>query len=334
MQDLPVLGVTMGDPAGIGPEVVLKAVNNPEVYRVCIPVIIGDARHLERAAGLLNLDISLRVISEGRWVETKPHEVQVIDLANVPDDLVLGKVQPKAGRAAVEYIECGVRLSERRVTAGIVTAPINKQAVNEAGYPHFSGHTEFIAELTRTKPSDVAMLLASQNVYISHVTTHVPLREVPTLVTQDRVLRVIELTYDTARRLQLTDKPIAVAGLNPHSGEHGLFGDEERLAIEPAIVKAKDAGVPVVGPVPPDTVFLRAARGEFSFVVAMYHDQGHIAAKLLGFEEGVNVTLGLPIIRTSVDHGTAFDIAGKGVADPTSMVRALQLAARMAAFQG
>ncbi len=324
----PVLGISMGDPAGVGPEVVLMAVLNERVQRVCQPLVIGDAGFLHKVSTSLSLPCQVTAVASTQELTAAPGVVPVLDMANVPGDLKLGVVQAAAGRAAVEYIRKGVELALAGETQAIVTAPINKEAVSAAGLPGFTGHTEYIAELTGAQ--EVAMLLASDAVCISHVTTHVSLRQVSELVTTSRVLRVIELTHGMAQKLGRTAKPMAVAGLNPHAGEHGLFGDEEEAAIVPAIAAARQRGIDVVGPVPPDTVFLRAQRGEFAFVVAMYHDQGHIPAKMLGFETGVNVTLGLPIIRTSVDHGTAFDIAGIGSADPTSLIQATVLAAQLA----
>ncbi len=333
----PVLGITMGDPAGVGPEVVLKALVKPDVHRMCHPVIIGDGSVLEQARRALGIDIILRPTELGalgseRWLAAtaadEGSEITFIDLEMLkPGEIKVGELQPKAGRAAVEYIKVATDLALSGSLAGIVTAPINKAAMNMAGFA-YAGHTELLQTLTGAK--DVAMLLYLGRLGISHVTTHVSMGDACRLVTKARVLQVIRLTYAVAVQLDQTDKPLAVAGLNPHSGEGGLFGKEELLEIAPALEQAKNEGINVVGPLPPDTVFLKAHGGTYDFVIAMYHDQGHIPAKLLGFERGVNVTLGLPIVRTSVDHGTAFDIAGKGIADCRSMVEAIKLATRLA----
>lgn len=365
----PVLGITMGDPAGVGPEVALKALARPDIHRLCHPFIIGDLTVLEQTRAALKLDVELRsrAVQElassqlpflegnsgsslegdsGRSSQDGSNRdlegcfagedagtvncrriIDVLDLGNVVTNVRQGEVQAAAGRAAVEYIQTATRLALSGKIAGIVTGPINKAAMNKAGFA-FAGHTELLAELTGAQ--QVAMLLYLGSLGISHVTTHVSLRQACNLITQERVSDVIRLTADVARRLDRMDRPIAVAGLNPHSGEGGLFGQEEIEEIVPAIERAQAEGIEVEGPLPPDTVFLKAGRGDYRFVVAMYHDQGHIPAKLLGFETAVNVTLGLPVVRTSVDHGTAFDIAGQGVADCRSMVEAVKLAARLA----
>lgn len=333
---VPVLGITMGDPAGIGPEIVLKALIEPKVQEICYPVVIGDGSILERVRQNLGLEVELNSISassltSGGWTKESVHDkgqINIIDLATLhPDEIRVGEVQPQAGKAAVEYIKTATHLAMSGLLAGIVTAPINKAAMNLAGHA-YAGHTELLQALT--KAQRVAMLLYLGRLGISHVTTHVSLRDACQLVTKERVLEVLRLTNNVARKLDQVDKPLAVAGLNPHSSEGGLFGNEEKEAILPAIDQARAEGINVVGPLPPDTVFLKAHRGIYDFVIAMYHDQGHIPAKLLGFETGVNVTLGLPIVRTSVDHGTAFDIADKGIADCQSMVQAIKLAARLA----
>jgi len=333
---VPVLGITMGDPAGIGPEVVLKALMEPEVQEICYPVVIGDGSVLERVSQKLGLEVELNSISASSlmsqgWTTSSAcdkRQINLIDLATIhPDDIRVGEVQPQAGKAAVEYIKTATHLAMSGLLAGIVTAPINKAAMNLAGHA-YAGHTELLQALT--KAQRVAMLLYLGHLGISHVTTHVSMRDACQLVTRERVLEVLRLTNAVALKLNQADKPLAVAGLNPHSGEGGLFGNEEEEAITPAICQAQAEGINVVGPLPPDTVFLKAHRGVYDFVIAMYHDQGHIPAKLLGFETGVNVTLGLPIIRTSVDHGTAFDIANQGIADCQSMVEAIRLATRLA----
>lgn len=335
-KQLPVLGITMGDPAGVGAEVVLKALMDPEIKQICNPVVIGDGSILGKVQREMGLAMELNPIqisslSCGDWSCGRRdfnEQISFIDLDILePGEICVGEVQSRAGRAAVEYVRTATQLALSGLLAGIVTAPLNKGAMNMAGFA-YAGHTELLQKLTGAQ--DVAMLLYLGRLGISHVTTHVSLREACRLITKERVLQVLRLTHAVALQLSPIDKPLAVAGLNPHSGEGGLFGNEEEEVILPAIRQAVGEGLNVVGPLPPDTVFLKAHRGVYDFVVAMYHDQGHIPAKLLGFETGVNVTLGLPIVRTSVDHGTAFDIAGQGIADCRSMIEAIKLAARLA----
>ena len=251
----------------------------------------------------------------------------MLDLANVPASFARGRVSAEGGRAAYEYIEQAVRLALGRQVEAIVTAPLNKEALHAAG-KQYAGHTEILADLCGVKGT--VMLLTCERLRVSHVSTHVSLREALARLTTERVMRVIQLTHDALVRMGIAAPRLAVAGLNPHAGESGLFGDEEEKIIAPTVRAAQRAGLNVAGPFPPDTIFWRATQGEFDAVIAMYHDQGHIPMKLLGFFDGVNVTLGLPIIRTSVDHGTAFDIAGTSRADERSMVAALLLAAKMA----
>ncbi len=322
----PVLAVTMGDPAGVGPEVIVKALECSEVWDICRPVVVGDARWLEEARRIVGTQRPVRAldaISQAGSGES----VDVLDLANVnAGRLERGRVSPEAGQAAYEYIHRAVRLALEGEAAGVVTAPINKEALHAAGVP-YAGHTEMLAALCAAK--DVAMLLVSGKLWVSHVSTHVSLRQAVERVNVERIIRVIGLTHEALRRMGLGTPRIALAGLNPHAGEGGLFGNEEADIISPAAEAARAEGMDVTGPYPPDSIFLRASQGEFDAVIAMYHDQGHIPIKLLGFYEGVNVTLGLPIVRTSVDHGTAFDIVGTGRADERSLVAALRLAAQM-----
>jgi len=334
----PILGVTMGDPAGVGPEIIVRAGAEPEVQRTSRPVVIGAAATLEEALALVGSPFrlhSVKQVAECRW---QPGTLEVLDLANVDmGTLPRARVSAAAGRAAYEYIETAVALAKAGAIDGIVTAPINKEALAAAGMTH-SGHTEILAALSGTR--DFAMLLMGHELRVIHVTTHVALRRVPDLVTRDRVLRTIQLAQRTLEGLGIPRGRIAVAGLNPHAGEDGLFGDEEKTAIVPAIEAARGEGLNVTGPLPADTLFSRARGGEFDIVVAMYHDQGHIPVKTLGFNydattkrwvglSGVNVTVGLPFLRVSVDHGTAFDRAWKGIANHESMVEALQVAVRM-----
>ena len=334
----PVLGVTMGDPAGIGPEIAVRALADPAVRAAARPLVIGDARVVRQATGPARVGLPVRALAAVADARFDAGAIEVLDLANAdPAAFTVGQVSALCGRAAYEYIERGVRLAQGGEIAGIVTAPINKEALAAAGVPH-AGHTEILAELTGTRA--YAMLLMGKELRVIHVTTHVALRRVPELCTRERVLRTIRLGDEAMRRLGLGTPRIAVCGLNPHAGESGLFGDEEQHAIGPAIVDARAAGIDATGPYPADTLMSRAAGGEFDCVVAMYHDQGHVPVKTLGFRydesqkawtglSGVNVTVGLPILRVSVDHGTAFDRAGTGTANPESMVEAILVAASM-----
>ncbi len=335
----PVLGVTMGDPAGVGPEIAARALADREVQDKARPVVIGDARVMAAAARVSGLDLRVQALTEVSEASFAPDRIEVLDLANAdPGAFAVGRVSAVCGRAAYEYIERGVRLAQEGAIAGIVTAPVNKEALAAAGVRH-SGHTEILAELTGTKA--YAMLLMGRELRVIHVTTHVALRRVPELVTRERVVRTIRLGDQAMRDLGIARPRIAVCGLNPHAGESGLFGDEEQIAIGPAIGDARSEGIDATGPYPADTLMSRAAGGEFDCVVAMYHDQGHTPVKALGFRydeakkawtglSGVNVTVGLPILRVSVDHGTAFDRAGTGTANPESMVEAILVAAEMA----
>jgi 4-hydroxythreonine-4-phosphate dehydrogenase len=334
-QAVPVLALTIGDPVGIGPEVVARAVADAGVRRVCRPLVVGNPAVLERAAGVCGLDLRVERVASA---ESTPAEAGVAGVLDpVPEmgeqvgALPLGQVSPVAGRASVEYVLRAIDLCVATAAAGIVTAPINKEAMNAAGF-HYAGHTELLAE--RTGSREAAMMLVTGNLRVCHVTTHVAFKRVPSLVTPERLATVFELTWQTLRQLGIEAPRVAVAGLNPHAGEHGLFGTEEADVIGPAVEAARGRGWDFSGPWPPDTVFARANRGQFDGVVAMYHDQGHIAIKMIGFDEGVNVSLGLPIVRTSVDHGTAFDIAGKGIARPVSMIQSTVLAAQLAKARG
>jgi 4-hydroxythreonine-4-phosphate dehydrogenase len=322
------IGITMGDPAGIGPEIILKALAQRATYRQAIPIVIGDGNILERAQGHVRSGLSLRRIGSAGEATGGFPEVAVLDLKNI--DLAKcppGILSAEAGRAATEYVFKAIDLARANEIDAVVTAPINKEAIHLAGF-RFAGHTEIFAE--RTGSQNYALMLVAGKLRVLHVSTHVSLREACDRVRKDRVLQVIHLAHEAAAVWGLRRPVIAVAGLNPHAGEQGIFGHEEREEIAPAVAAARAEGIDAVGPLPPDTLFYRALKGEFDFVVAMYHDQGHIPVKLGSFDRAVNVTVGLPIIRTSVDHGTAFDIAGKGTASPRSLLEALRLAIRMA----
>jgi 4-phospho-D-threonate 3-dehydrogenase / 4-phospho-D-erythronate 3-dehydrogenase len=329
------VAITMGDAAGIGPEIIVKALEKKELHRQAIPIVVGDGQTMEQALTIAKSRLRVKAISDISEAQDDPQTIFVLDLKNIDlPKLKHGRVDPMAGKAAVEYIQKAVALAQEGKVAAIVTAPIHKEAINKAGF-HYSGHTELLADLTQTK--DYAMLLAHGPFRVSHVTTHTSMRKACDRIKKERVFTVIRLTYDFLQKLGIENPRIGVAGLNPHSGEDGLFGDEEIQEIAPAIAEAQKRGWAVDGPVPPDTIFTKMRGQQYDAVVAMYHDQGHIAVKLVGFSMkpggkewdkmgGINVTIGLPIIRTSVDHGVAFGKAGEGRANPESMIDAIQLA--------
>ena len=323
----PRIGITMGDPAGIGPEVVLKAVTEPEVLAACVPVIVGDAQHLAHTARTLELTCGYEIVRRGEPLPEDADAPVIYHLDNVGVSVEPGVESAVAGRAAAEYIEAAVGLCASGAVDAISTAPINKRALFLGGYS-FPGHTEFLAHLTGT--SECAMAFVASNLRIVLISTHVPLAEAIRLVEKDRIVRVVRLTNRELKRWGIERPRIALAALNPHGAEGGLFGVEEAAEIQPAVEACRAEGLDVSGPHSADTVFLRASRGEFDAVISCYHDQAMIPVKCLSFGEAVNVTLGLPFIRTSVDHGTAFDIAGRGVAEHSSMVAAIKLAAQLA----
>jgi 4-hydroxythreonine-4-phosphate dehydrogenase len=322
----PRIGVTMGDPAGIGPEVVLKAVAEREVLEACTPIIVGDAQLLAHTARTLDLQCGYEIVRRGERLPADDGVPVIYHLDNISTAIEPGVVDAAAGRAAAEYIEAAVELCGAGEVDAISTAPINKRALFLGGYS-FPGHTEFLTHLTGS--TETAMAFVASNLRIVLISTHVPLAEAIRLVEKDRIVRVARLTNRELKRWGIERPRIAVAALNPHGAEGGLFGVEEAAEIAPAVEACREEGLEVTGPHSADTVFLRASRGEFDAVVSCYHDQAMIPVKCLSFGEAVNVTLGLPFIRTSVDHGTAFDIAGRGVAEHSSMVAAITLAARL-----
>lgn len=333
----PRIAMTMGDPAGVGPEVLLKAARDlgPAVATGKMDLVaVGTRSCFEQAAQQFDLDVALGKVGQGGGWPCLPFD----EAAEAQVEFSLGEVSAEAGRLAYKAIERAVALTVAGEVDAIVTAPINKEALNAAGYA-YSGHTELLADLTGS--TDSCMMLAHDRLRVTHISTHTPLSEVPSRVTSERVTRVVDLTIDALRDLGVSDPRIGVCGLNPHAGEGGMFGSEDRDILGPVIESFQARGVQIEGPLPGDTIFVKAVAGDFDAVVAMYHDQGHIPVKLLGFSvdsktgkwtnlSGVNVTLGLPIIRTSVDHGTAFDIAGLGEASAQSMVEAIQFASAMA----
>lgn len=336
-----IIGITMGDPASIGPEITIKALANPDVYQWCHPIVIGDAAVMEAAAAIVGrTDIKINAVSSVQEAKFTPGMIDVYDLKLVDLNLLeRGKVSAMAGEASFQYVKKVIELAMAGEIDGTVTNAFNKEAVNLAGH-HYSGHTEIYAEFTGTKK--YTMMLAHENLRVVHVSTHVPLRIACDRVKKDRILEVIRIANQACLDLGIEQPKIGVAGLNPHSGENGMFGTEEVEEITPAIEAAKREGICAEGPVPADTIFSKARGGWYDMVVAMYHDQGHIPLKVVGFVynqqeqkwdavAGVNVTLGLPIVRSSVDHGTAFDQAGKGIANEVSLTNAIDYGVRLAA---
>ena len=322
----------MGDPSGIGPEVVLKAVAEEEITRCCVPMIIGDAQLLAHTARTLDLQSGYDIIRKGESIPEQLSEPIIYHLDNISGFIEPGIESGAAGRAAAGYIESAVELCAAGSVDAIATAPINKRALFLGGYS-FPGHTEFLAHLTGSE--EYAMAFVAENLRVVLISTHVPLAEAIRMVQRDRMIRTIRLAHRELRRWGIERPRLAVAALNPHGAEGGLFGVEEASEIMPAIESCHGVDdMNVAGPFSADTVFLRASRGEFDAVIACYHDQAMIPVKCLSFGEAVNVTLGLPFIRTSVDHGTAFDIAGKGIAEHSSMVAAIKLAAELSTQAG
>lgn len=336
------IAITMGDPAGVGPEIIVKALSHVEVYQNCVPVVIGDAAALIDAVKFCNLPIELREITDVSEAKGEFGNIDFINLGLIQaGGWEYKKNSKKCGEASFQYVVHGIKQALEDKVQAVVTAPINKESIHMAGYP-YSGHTEIFAEYTKTK--DFAMLLASKSLHVIHVSTHCSLRDACDRVKKDRVLKVIRLAQDGMRQLGYESPKIAVAGLNPHCSENGLFGTEEEQEIVPAIEAARNEGINVEGPESPDTVFVKCQAGQYDIVVAMYHDQGHIPLKLSGFEydlqedkyrsvSGINCTIGLPIVRTSVDHGTAFGKAGEGRANEESMLDAIYAGVQMAEFR-
>ena len=334
----PLIGISVGDPAGIGPEITAKALNEKQIYDICRPLAVCDLDVMKEAIRFSGLDLKVLAVSQAAEGKYEFGTIDVLDMNNVD----MGKLEYKTvaamtGKASFEYIEKVIRLAQAGEIDATVTGPIHKEAINAAGY-HYAGHTEIYGDLTGTR--DYSMMLADGDFRVAHVTTHVSLREACDRVKKARVLKVIELADATLKKIGIAAPRIAVAGLNPHAGENGLFGDEEIKEITPAVEEAKSRGINIDGPIPGDTVFSKMQGGQYDIVVVMYHDQGHIPTKLMGFQfnketntwfsmSGVNITLGLPIIRSSVDHGVAFGKAGEGRANPESMIQALNMAVKL-----
>ena len=342
MSQKPIIGVTMGDPASIGPEIAVKALLDKNIHAICKPLIVGDAGVFRHIIQKLNLKAEVNAIQDVKDAKFQYGVLDVYDLQNVDlEQLKFGEISAMAGEASFRAVEKVIQLALAKEVDATVTGPINKKSINEAGH-HFAGHTEIYATLTGT--NKYAMLLAEDNLRVIHVSTHVSLRQACDNVKKERIVEVTELLHNGLKSLGVKNLKIGIAGLNPHAGDSGLFGTEEAEEILPAVEEARRLGYDVEGPVPADTLFSKAATGYYGGVVAMYHDQGHIPFKLTGFKwnaekqqmdsvKGVNITMGLPIIRTSVDHGTAFEIAGKGVASPDAMILAIENAVQLAQYR-
>ncbi|WP_276373129.1 4-hydroxythreonine-4-phosphate dehydrogenase PdxA [Chryseolinea sp. H1M3-3] len=335
----PILGISAGDPAGVGPEITAKALSLKEIYAVCKPLVVCDAKIIEQIIGICGLNLSVNAVTKPDEGKYEFGTVDVLDMHNIDEATFrFNEVSVMTGKASFEYVAKVIELAKSKMIDATITGPIHKEAIQKAGF-HFAGHTEIYAALTNTK--DYTMMLADGGFRVAHVSTHVSLLDAIKRVKKDRVLKVIQLANDALKKIDIKNPRIAVAGLNPHAGENGLFGKEEIDEILPAIEEAKKLNIHAEGPFPPDTIFPKMKGGQYDIVICMYHDQGHIPTKLLGFNynhekntweglSGVNITLGLPIIRVSVDHGVAFDKGGKGEANPESMIQAIRYGARLA----
>ena len=325
---VPTIAITMGDAAGIGPEIVMKALGSPQVRAMCNPLVIGDAARLRHAGQIVASALTVESLGQPREARYRADQVDCIDLQLIPADLPFGRTSAVAGEAAYRFIERAVRIVEQGDAQAICTAPLSKEALHAAGHK-YPGHTELLAALTHT--SEVSMMLVAPKLRVIHVTTHIGLLDAIERIDAALVERVIGRAHETLVHAGIANPRIGVCGINPHAGENGLFGrGEEAEKIVPAVAATRARGWNVTGPLPADTLFFLAARGDYDIVVAMYHDQGHGPIKVLGLESGVNITVGLPVVRTSVDHGTAFDIAGRGIADERSLIEALRQAAELA----
>lgn len=330
MIKLPIIAITMGDAAGVGPEIIVKALAHPEVYQQCRPLVIGDRKRLEEAGRIAGCQLQFHSLSpeEIAHAHFEAGTVNCVDLDLIPEGLPWGKLSAKAGDAAFQYLKLAASLAAAGKVQAICTAPLNKEALHAGGH-HYPGHTEMLADLTGTP--EVSMMLSTPKLRVIHVTTHIGLIDAVAKIEPGLVERTIARGYDALVRAGMKHPRIGVCGINPHAGENGLFGHgEEEQKIAPAVKRCREKGWNVEGPLPADTLFFLASRGDFDLVVAMYHDQGHGPVKVLGLESGVNITVGLPVIRTSVDHGTAFDVAGTGKADERSMLEALRQAVNLA----
>lgn len=316
----------MGDAAGIGPEVIVKALAEKEIYDICRPVVIGDGTVMRKTLIELNSSLSIKTIENITDAQGIYGTIDLLDMKNLPGEVTRGKISAECGKAAMECIAKAAELAGSGEVAAMVTAPINKEAVMAAGY-HDTGHMKFLTRITGT--TEYAAMLATGNLRVVHLSDHYPLKEACGMVTRNLILAKLRLIRDSFLKWGQESPCIGVAALNPHGSDGGMFGDEEEKQIAPAVADAQAEGIDARGPYPADSIFYRAIGGEFDLVLAMFHDQGHIAVKSYGFEKSYTVTLGLPFVRTSVDHGTAFDIAGKGIADHQSMIEAIKVAVEL-----
>ena len=326
----PIIAITMGDAAGVGPEIIMKGLSHLEVHELCCPLVIGDAERLRTAGTIVSTELNVRSVQETALEQASftADTVDCVDLKLLPANLPWGRLSREAGEASYRYLELAARLAMDGRVAAICTAPLNKEALQSAGHK-FPGHTEVLAHLTGTP--EVSMMLTTPKLKVLHVTTHIGLIDAIARIEPGLVERTIARGRNALEKSGITNPRIGVCGINPHAGENGLFGHgEEEEKIVPAIEACRRHGWNVEGPLPADTLFYRAQRGDFDLVIAMYHDQGHGPVKVLGLESGVNITIGLPVVRTSVDHGTAFDIAGTGKADERSLLEAVRQAVQLA----
>jgi 4-hydroxythreonine-4-phosphate dehydrogenase len=328
----PAIAITMGDPCGIGPEVVVKALADPRVYASCRPMVIGNTYAMNRAVKATGLPLAIRETDDPTAAGEDPDTVDVVDIHNLnPEDITVGQLSVPCGKAAMEWVTKAGELALAGIVDGIATAPLNKEAAAMAGYESI-GHTELLQELSGARI--VPTMLMAKNLRVVHLTTHRSLRVACDYVKKDRILDFLQLTHDTFIKWGFPNPRIAAAGLNPHNSDGGLLGNEEADEIAPAVAAARERGIDAVGPIPADSVFHQAISGRYDAVLAMFHDQGHIPVKVYGFEESITANLGLPFVRTSVDHGTAFDIAGQGIAQHVSMLESIRLAVELARGNG
>ena len=332
MPEKPAIAITMGDPCGIGPEVVVKALSDPHVYATCRPIVIGNVSAMETAIRSLHSTMTVMEPTDVSVAGSDSSSIDVVDIHNLnPEDITVGKISIPCGKAAMEWVTKAGEMALAGVVDGLATAPLNKEAASLAGYQSI-GHMELLQELSGSKT--VATMLLAKNLRVVHLTTHRSLKIACDYVKKDRILEFLSLTDQSFKKWGFSDPRIAVAALNPHGSDGGLLGNEEAEEIAPAVEEARRNGINASGPVPADIVFHQAINDQYDTVLCMYHDQGHIPVKVYGFEESITANLGLPFVRTSVDHGTAFDIAGKGIADHTSMLEAIRLAVGLSLGNG
>ena len=328
----PAIAITMGDPCGIGPEVVVKAMADPRVYATCRPLVVGNVYAMEQAASLTGLPVKIKEAGDLTVSGLEPGTIDVVDIHNLNhEDITVGEINPTCGKAAMEWVTKAGELALAGVVDALATAPLNKEAASLAGYQSI-GHMELLQELSKSKL--VATMLMSKNLRVVHLSTHRSLRLACYLVKNDRILDYLKLTPESFVKFGFKNPKVAVAALNPHGSDGGLMGDEEASEIAPAVAAAKDEGIDAIGPIPADIIFHQAIQSQYDVVLCMYHDQGHIPVKVYGFEESITANLGLPFVRTSVDDGTAFDISGKGVASHESMLECIRLAVALAQGNG